>query len=103
MLAVLAAIALSVAGAARAGVAIPQPGAMAVTGLPSQLRAGHTLTLREVMPMAVWHGHVQFQRETPAGGWRTLATAAISPRVFGFTGSFRSARPAPSSSSASYS
>jgi len=81
-LAVLAALVLAVAGAARAGVALPEPGAMAFSGLPSQLRAGHPFTLREVMPLAVWHGRVRFQRHTPSGGWRTLASAPISPRVF---------------------
>ena len=34
------------------------------------------------MPLAVWHGRIRFQLELPSGAWRTVATAAISPRVF---------------------
>jgi len=86
LLAALAAIltvcALAVAGAASADVSFPAPGAMQVAGLPAQLRAGHTFTLREVMPLAVWHGRVRFQLELPSGAWRTVATGAIRPRVF---------------------
>jgi hypothetical protein len=82
VLAVVAALVLAIAGAARANVAFPSPGAMTVAGLPAQLRAGHTFTLREVMPLAVWHGRIGLQRQLPSGVWRTLATAPISPRVF---------------------
>jgi len=76
------AAALAVAAPAQAGVVLPSPGVMNVSGLPSQVRAGHTFTLREVMPLAVWYGHVRLQRLLPSGAWRTLASAAIRPRVF---------------------
>ncbi len=75
-------LALACAATAQAGVTLPTPGVMAVSGLPSQVPAGHTFTLREVMPLAVWSGRVRLQRLTPSGAWRTLATAPISPRVF---------------------
>jgi hypothetical protein len=80
--AAVTAAALIGGAAADAGVVFPTPGVMQVDRLPSSVRAGHTFTLREVMPLAVWFGRVRFQRQTAAGGWRTLATAAIRPRVF---------------------
>jgi len=55
---------------------------MRVTDLPARVPAGHTFTLREVLPLAVWQGVVFFQRQMPGGSWETLATAPISPRVF---------------------
>jgi len=54
---------------------------MQVNDLPTQLRAGHTFTLREVLPLAVWFGHVRLEQQT-AAGWRTIARAAVRPRVF---------------------
>jgi hypothetical protein len=81
-LALAAALALATAATASADVSFPAPGAMQVAGLPAQLPAGHTFTLREVLPLAVWHGRVRFQLELPSGAWRTVATAAIRPRVF---------------------
>jgi hypothetical protein len=84
--AILAAIAAAsgLVGTATAGASVvfPTPGVMQVDQLPASVRAGHTFTLREVMPLAVWFGRARFQRQTAAGGWRTLATAAIRPRVF---------------------
>jgi len=64
------------------GVAFPSPGSMQFSGLPAVLRGGHHFTLREVMPLSIFGGVVHFQRETPAGGWRTLASAAVRPKVF---------------------
>ena len=81
-LASFAAAGLGGAGTAAAQIAFPTPGVIRVDRLPTRVRAGHTFTLREVMPLAVWFGKVRFQRQTPAGDWRTLATAAIRPRVF---------------------
>ena len=83
-LALAAGASLALAGtpAAQAGVAFPVPGVMRINGLPSHVRAGHTFTLREVMPVTVWFGKVRFERQTPSGAWRTLATAAIRPKVF---------------------
>ena len=81
-LAAVAAAGLGGAATAAAEVVFPTPGAMTVGALPSSVRSGHTFTLREVMPLAVWFGRVRFQRQMPSGSWRTLATAAIRPRVF---------------------
>jgi hypothetical protein len=68
--------------AARPGVIFPSPGSMQFSRLPSQVRGGHHFTLREVMPLAIFGGVIHLQRQTPAGGWRTLASAAVRPKVF---------------------
>ena len=68
--------------AAASGVAFPSPGSMQFSGLPAQIPGGHHFTLREVMPLAIFGGMIHFQRQTPAGGWRTLASAAVRPKVF---------------------
>jgi hypothetical protein len=70
------------AAAQVADVVFPTPGAMQFTGLPAQVRSGHHFTLREVMPLAIFGGVIHFQRETPSGGWTTLASAAVRPKVF---------------------
>jgi hypothetical protein len=80
--AVLASAALGLGPSAQAAVVLPSPGVMRIDDLPLGLRAGHTFTLREVLPMAVWFGSVRFQEQTSSGGWRTLATAPLRPRVF---------------------
>lgn len=74
-------IALAAAPAADAGVVFPSPGVMVLRGLPSRVRAGHTWTLREVMPLAIFGGRVLLQRQSPAGTWQTLTSAAVRPRV----------------------
>ncbi len=68
--------------AAGPGVLFPSPGSMQFSRLPVQVRAGHHFTLREVMPLAIFGGKIHFQRQTAAGGWRTLASAAVRPKVF---------------------
>jgi hypothetical protein len=84
-------IALGAAATAQAGVpaaatglsvVFPSPGSMQFSGLPAAVPGGHHFTLREVMPLAIFGGVIHFQRQTPAGGWRTLASAAVRPKVF---------------------
>jgi len=84
-------LALGVAGSAQAGgvssdaqpnVSFPTPGAMAFARLPAQITGGRHLTLHAELPLAIFGGVVQFQRQTPSGGWRTLASAAPRPRIF---------------------
>jgi hypothetical protein len=72
------------AGASGAGAAvrIPAPGVMRVTNLPSQVPAGHTFTLREVLPFAVHFGSIHLQRQMPSGVWHQVASASVAPRVF---------------------
>jgi hypothetical protein len=65
----------------QAGVVFPVPGAMSVSGLPSQVPADHTFTLREDMPLAVWSGKVRLQVHNATGGWSTL-TSAHGLRLF---------------------
>jgi hypothetical protein len=54
---------------------------MVLQGLPPQVRAGHTWTLREVMPLAIFDGRVRLQRQSSAGVWQTVTSAAVRPRV----------------------
>jgi hypothetical protein len=68
--------------AAATGVVFPSPGSMQFSGLPAQVHGGHHFTLREVMPLSIFGGMIHFQRQTPAGGWSTLASAAVRPKVF---------------------
>ena len=84
-------IALGAAATAQAGVhaavagtsvVFPTPGSMQLSGLPAAARGGHHFTLRGLMPLAIFGGVVHFQRQTPSGGWRTLASAAVRPKVF---------------------
>lgn len=83
-------IALGAAATAQAGVhaaaapavTFPTPGSMQFSRLPGHVRGGHHFTLREVMPLAIFGGVIHFQRQTPAGGWRTLSSAAVRPKVF---------------------
>jgi hypothetical protein len=65
----------------QAGVVFPVPGAMTVTGLPSRVLAGHTFTLRENMPLAIWSGKVRLQEQNATGGWSTM-TSAHGLRLF---------------------
>jgi len=81
LLALLAALALALAGAAHGAVRLPVPGAMTVGDLPASVRAGHTFTLREVLPLAVWHGAIVLQGQGADGAWRTLTTAPLRPRI----------------------
>ena len=68
--------------AAGPGVTFPSPGSMQFSRLPAKVRAGHHFTMRGVMPLAVFGGVIHFQRQTPVGGWRTLTSAAVRPKVF---------------------
>jgi hypothetical protein len=74
-------VALSVAPAADAGVVFPSPGAMVLQGLPARVRAGHTWTLREVLPLAIFGGRVRLQQQSSVGAWQTVTSAAVRPRV----------------------
>jgi hypothetical protein len=81
LVAAAAALALATAAAsARANVAFPAPGEMSVAGLPAQLRGGHTLTLRELMPLAIFDSELELQCQTQSG-WRTLTMAPPRPKV----------------------
>lgn len=92
VVAAAAAIVLGAAGSASAGgvhaataspaITFPSPGAMTFARLPEVVRSGHHFTLRGVMPLAVFGGVIHLQRSTPAGGWRTLVSAAVRPKVF---------------------
>jgi hypothetical protein len=81
IIAVLVGLAITGASPVAAAVVFSRPGAMSVTDLPTQVRAGGTLTLREVTPLAIWNGVVLLERQTPAG-WETLTSAPVRPRVF---------------------
>jgi hypothetical protein len=70
------------AATARPGVSFPSPGAMTFARLPAVIRPGHHFALRGVMPIAILGGVIHLQRRTPAGGWRTLVSAAVRPKVF---------------------
>ena len=74
-------LAAGAATAAQASVAFPTPGVMDIKGLPAQLRAGEMFNLRELMPLAVWGGVVDLQRETSLDSWQTVSSGAVRPRV----------------------
>jgi hypothetical protein len=80
-LAAAALLALSGAVAADANIKLTSPGAMALRGLPSNLRPGEHVTMIEKLPVSVISGRLLMQRETPAGGWRTAASAHTDPWV----------------------
>ena len=68
---------------AHAAVTVPKPGVILVNNLPTSVRSGHTLTLRELLPYAVVpYGNVVFQELLPTGAWQTLAHMRVTPRVF---------------------
>ncbi len=68
---------------AQAAVAVPKPGVILVTNLPTSVRSGHTFNLRELLPFAVVpYGNVAFQERLASGGWQTLALTRVTPRVF---------------------
>jgi len=84
-LAALASVALCAGGGvqANAAVTVPKPGVILVTGLPTNIRSGHVLTLRELLPFAVVpYGNVQFQQRLASGAWQTLTVTRVTPRVF---------------------
>jgi hypothetical protein len=58
------------------GVVFPSPGAMTVHGLPAQIRAGHTFTLRANLPLATWSGKLLLQEQDASGTWNTLVSGA---------------------------
>lgn len=70
------------AAVARPGVSFPSPGAMKFARLPQSVRGGHHFTMRGVMPLAIFGGVMQLQRQMPATGWRTVVSAAVRPKVF---------------------
>jgi hypothetical protein len=81
VLAAIASVALGCAASAGAQVAFPAPGAMQFGGLPAQVPAGHTFTLREELPLAIWGGELSLQRQLPSGAWQTLTVAPPRPRI----------------------
>jgi hypothetical protein len=81
-LAAVTAVTLASAVSAQAQVVFPAPGAMQFSDLPSHVRAGATFTLHEVMPVAIFAGEMRFQRQSPSGGWSTIASAPPRPKVF---------------------
>lgn len=76
-----ATLVLGVAAAAQASVAFPSPGSMTVSGTPLNVRAGHTFTLRETLPLAVFNGKFALQGESASGAWQTLVAGPPRPRI----------------------
>jgi hypothetical protein len=81
VLAATATLGLGFAAAAQAGVTFPRPGALTLSGGPAQIRAGHTLTMHENLPLAVFNGEFALQSESSPGVWQTLVSAPPRPRV----------------------
>jgi hypothetical protein len=81
-LSAVAAVTLGCAVSAQAQVVFPAPGAMQFSDPPSHVRAGATFTLHEVMPLAIFAGEMRLQRQSPSGGWSTIASAPPRPKVF---------------------
>ncbi len=79
--AAVAAVALACAVSAQAQISFPYPGGMRVKGLPSQVPAGRTLNLRELMPMAIFGGELRLQRRSASVAWQTLASGPPRPHV----------------------
>ena len=80
VLAGTATLVLGVGATAQAAVVFPSPGAMTVSGVPNA-RAGHTFTLREILPLAVFNGKFALQSESRSGVWETLVAAPPRPRI----------------------
>jgi len=74
-------LALSGAVAAEANIRFTSPGAMALGGLPSNVRPGEHVTMIEKLPVSITDGRLLMQRETPAGVWQTAASAHTDPWV----------------------
>ena len=74
-------VVLGLAASAQAAVVFPTPGRMQFSDLPAQVPAGHTFTLREVMPFAIFGAEVALQRQSATGAWQTLVSAPPRPRV----------------------
>ncbi len=81
VLAASTALALGFAATAQAQVVFPTPGNMTVSGVPFTVRPGHTLTLHEDLPLAVFNGEFALQSESSSGVWRTLIAAPPRPRI----------------------
>jgi hypothetical protein len=81
VLAASAALALGLAATAQAQVVFPAPGKMTVSGVPAQVRPGHTLTVHENLPLAVFNGEFALQVESSTGVWKTLISAPPRPRI----------------------
>ena len=77
----LALVVSGVAASAQAAVVFPAPGRMQFSDLPAQVPAGHTFTLREVMPYAIFGAELALQRRSPTGAWQTLVAAPPRPHV----------------------
>jgi hypothetical protein len=75
------ALVLGFAATAQAGVVFPTPGNMTVTGVPLTVRPGHTFTLHEDLPLAVFNGEFALQSESSTGVWQTLIAAPPRPRI----------------------
>jgi len=59
---------------------VPDPGTMTVGGVPAQVRPGHTFTLHEDLPLAVFNGQFALESESTPGVWQTLISAPPRPR-----------------------
>ena len=80
VLAASTALALGLAATAQAKVVFPTPGTMTVGGVPAQVRPGHTFTLHEDLPLAVFNGQFALESESTPGVWQTLISAPPRPR-----------------------
>jgi hypothetical protein len=74
-------LALGGAAAADANIKLTSPGAMALGGLPTNVRAGEHVTMIEKLPLSIIDGRLLMQRETPTGAWETAASAHTDPWV----------------------
>jgi hypothetical protein len=81
VLAATTTVALGLAAAAQAEVTFPAPGSMTVSGVPPTVRPGHTFTLHEDLPLAVFGGQFAIQSESTEGTWQTLVSAPPRPRI----------------------
>lgn len=73
-------LALGLAASAQAAVVFPTPGTMTVSGVPAQVRPGHTFTLHEDLPLAVFNGQFALESESTSGVWQKLVSAPPRPR-----------------------
>jgi hypothetical protein len=71
----------SASAQARPSIRLTSPGQMVVPDVPAQVKGGEHVTLIEKMPIYVIDGRVLMQRETPAGTWKTAASAKLFPWV----------------------
>ena len=81
VLAATTTVGLCVAAPVQAKVAFPSPGSMTVSGVSVSVRAGHTFTFHETLPLAVHDGEFALQSESPSGVWQTLVSGPPRPRI----------------------